>query len=226
MLPVLFSLILGLTHFWNEKITIKQEFTRVRLLSFVAGISITYVFLNLLPEVYSGFKMFDKFIFVALLVGFSAAHLTEKYFYQHSAPETLREKLKLIHGVAFFTYHLLIGVILVKLNNQSNLDSVLFFFPVLFYSGVGVIALGKIHTKVWEKFYVKMFLSASTLIGVLVADLLIGFDAVFNLLFGFIVGIFLYLAMIDFIPKEAKGRPEYFALGVLTYTLIIIATII
>jgi len=60
----------------------------------------------------------------------------------------------------------------------------------------------------------------------LTADLLIGFDTVFNLLFGFIVGIFLYLAMIDFIPKEAKGRPGYFALGVLTYTLIIIATII
>jgi len=144
MLPVLFSLILALTHFWNEKIQIKQEFVRVRLLSFVAGISITYVFLILLPEVYSGFKIFDKFIFIALLVGFSAAHLIEKYFYQHSAPEKLREKLGLLHGVAFFTYHLLIGVILVKLNNQRNLDSVLFFFPVLVYSGVGVVALEKI----------------------------------------------------------------------------------
>ena len=59
MLPIVFSLILGATHFWNEKIQIKQDYLRVRFTSFVAGISVTYVFLNLLPEVYRGFELFD-----------------------------------------------------------------------------------------------------------------------------------------------------------------------
>ncbi|MCH7541466.1 hypothetical protein IH981_01655, partial [Patescibacteria group bacterium] len=84
----------------------------------------------------------------------------------------------------------------------------------------------KIHSKVWERPLVKFILSTSTLLGVLIADFLLGFNTFFNLLFGFIVGIFLYISLIDFIPREAKGRPEYFALGVLTYTLIIFTTII
>lgn len=226
MLPIIFSLILVVTHFWNEKIQIKQEYVRVRLISFVAGISVTYVFLSLLPEVYKGFEVFNRVIFVSLLAGFSVAHLSEKYIYQYSAPQTLREKLSGIHATAFFLYHLFIGVVLVKLNKFSNLDSVLFFLPVLFYSSVGLVALEKIHSKVWERPTVKFVLSLSTLVGVFVADILIGFDSLFNILFGFVVGIFLYIAMIDFVPREAKGRPEYFALGVFIYTLIIIATFI
>ncbi|MCH7541986.1 hypothetical protein IH981_04410 [Patescibacteria group bacterium] len=226
MLPIIFSLILGATHFWNENIQIKQDYVRVRFISFVAGISVTYVFLNLLPEVYQGFEIFNRFIFISLLAGFTLAHLVEKYVYQHSAPQTLKERLGSVHSIAFFVYHFLIGVILVKLNKTDNLNSVLFFLPILFYSAVGVVALEKIHSKVWERPLVKFILSASTLLGVLIADFLLGFNTFFNLLFGFIVGIFLYISLIDFIPREAKGRPEYFALGVLTYTLIIFATFI
>jgi len=180
--------------------------------------------LNLLPELYQGFELLDKLIFISLLFGFASAHVVEKYIYQHSAPMALKESLGNLHSIAFFIYHLLIGVILVKLNKTSNLDSVLFFLPVLFYSGVGLIALERIHERIWQKRAIKIFLSASTLLGVLIADLLLGFATFFNFLFGFTVGIFLYIAMVDFIPKEARGRPEYFALGVLAYTLIIIAT--
>ena len=117
-------------------------------------------------------------------------------------------------------------MIWVKLDKTSNLNAFLFFLPILFYSAVGLIALEQIHSKVREKILVKLLLSSSVLIGVLIADFLLGIEPAFNLLFGFIVGIFLYLALIDFVPREAKGRPEYFALGVLVYTLIIIATFI
>ena len=81
MLPIVFSLILGVTHFWNEKIQIRQEYVRIRFISFIAGTSVTYVFLNLLPEVYRGFELFDQLIFISLLAGFSVAHLIEKYIY-------------------------------------------------------------------------------------------------------------------------------------------------
>jgi len=224
MLPIIFSIVLGLTHFWNEKIQIRQEYVRIRIISFVAGISVTYVFLNLLPEVYKGFETFDKLIFISLLIGFSTAHISEKYIYQHSAPQALKERLSSVHTIGFFLYHVFIGVILVRLDSFSNLDAVLFFLPVLFYSAVGLVALEQIHSKIWERPVVKFFLSLSTLLGVLIADILIGFEPAFNLLFGFIVGLFLYISMIDFVPRQARGRPEYFALGVLSYTLIIIAT--
>lgn len=226
LLPVIYSLILGAVHFFNEKIQIRQEYVRIRVVSFIAGIAVTYVFLNLLPEVYKGFAIFDRLIFVYLLIGFTVAHITEKYIYQHSAPQTLRESLGGVHSIAFFIYHFFIGIILVNLNRSSFLDGVLFFLPVLFYSSVGLLALEKIHPKIWEKPYVKFLLSLSTLVGVLLADFFLGFKVAFNLLFGFVVGAFLYIALIDFIPREARGRPEYFALGVLTYSLIIIATFI
>jgi hypothetical protein len=226
MLPIIFSLILAATHFWNEKIQIQQDYVRIRVISFVAGASVTYVFLSLLPEVYKGFEDLDRFIFIALLFGFSAAHLAEKYIYQHSSPSTLKERLSGVHSIAFFVYHFFIGVILVKLAKLSSLDAVLFFLPVLFYSAVGLIALEKIHSKVWESPSVKFLLSLSTLFGVLLAESLLGFQTFSNLLFGLIVGAFLYIAIIDFVPREAKGRPEYFALGVLLYTLILSSTFI
>ncbi len=226
ILPVFYSLVLGGVHFFNEKIQIHQEHVRIRVISFIAGIAVTYVFLNLLPEVYKGYQVFDRFIFISLLSGFTLAHITEKYIYQHSAPQTLRESLGGVHSTAFFIYHFFIGIILVNLNRSSFLDGVLFFLPVLFYSSVGLLALEKIHPKIWEKPYVKFLLSLSTLFGVLLADLFLGFQLLFSVLFGFVVGAFLYIALIDFVPKEARGRPEYFVLGVLTYTLIIVATFI
>jgi len=226
VLPIIFSLILAAVHFFNEKIQIRQEYVRIRVISFVAGISVTYVFLNLLPEVYKGFELVDRLIFIFLLGGFTAAHITEKYVYQHSAPQTLREDLGGLHSSAFFLYHFFIGVIIVDLSRSSSLDSVLFFLPVLFYSAVGLLSLEKIHPKIWERPTVKFILSLSTLAGVLFADAFLGIQPVFSLLFGFIVGVFLYVALIDFVPKEARGRPEYFTLGVLIYTLILTAAFI
>jgi len=223
ILPVIYSLILGITHFWNDKIQIRQEFARVRVISFVAGISVTYIFLNLLPEVYKSFEFFDRLIFISLLAGFSTAHLVEKYIYQHSEPLLLREKLGVIHLISFFFYHFFLGVILVKLNKVSSIDSVLFFLPVLFYSAVGITALERIHTK-FRGVPIRLLLSLSSLFGVLLADFLLAANTSFSLLFGLVVGAFLYITLMDFVPREAKGRPGYFALGVLVYTLIIVST--
>lgn len=222
-LPIIYSIILGAVHFFNEKIQIRQEYVRVRVISFIAGISVTYMFLILLPEVYKGFEIFDRVIFVSLLAGFTIAHVTEKYIYQHSAPQSLKESLSGVHSVAFFLYYLFIGVILVRLNQINALNAVLFFLPVMFYSAVGLLSLEKIHAKIWERPSVKLFLATSTLVGVLFADYILQFSALFDFLFAFVIGTFLYTALIDFVPREAKGRPEYFTLGVLIYTLVIIA---
>jgi hypothetical protein len=224
LLPFFYSLILAAVHFFNEKIQIRQEHVRIRVISFIAGISVTYVFLSLLPEVYKGYEVFDRLIFISLLSGFSIAHVTEKYIYQHSAPQTLRESLGGVHSLAFFVYHFFIGVILVSLNKTNTIDSVLFFLPVLFYSAVGLLALERIHPKMWERPSVKLLLSLSTLAGVLFADIFLAFAAVFDLLFGFVVGAFLYIVLMDFVPRESRGRPEYFILGTLSYALIILAT--
>ena len=223
-LPIFYSSVLAAVHFYNEKIQIRNEYIRTRALSFVAGISVTYGFLNLLPEVYKGFAFFDRFIFITLLLGFVVAHLTEQYVYQHTSVETVREKLGEIHSLAFFLYHFTIGVILVDLSRDNTLRAVLFFLPILFYSAVGLIALERIHPKIWESPAVKLLLSLSTLFGVLFADSLLRLETIFSLLLAFVVGLFLYIVLIDFIPKEAKGRPEYFALGVFTYTVLIAAT--
>lgn len=225
-LPVIYSLILGIVHFFNERIQIRQEFVRIRVISFVAGISVTYFFLTLLPELYRGFEIFDRFIFISLLAGFTVAHVTEKYIYQHSAPQTLRENLGGVHSIAFFLYYFFIGVILVSLHKANALSAVLLFLPVLFYSAVGLLSLEKIHPKIWEKTSVKLLLSTSAFVGVLFADFILQYGSLFDVLFAFVLGTFLYTALIDFVPRQASGRSEYFTLGVLTYTLVIIAALI
>lgn len=44
------SLLIGAVHFWNERFAFQKAKTKARALSFIAGASVAYVFLYLLPD--------------------------------------------------------------------------------------------------------------------------------------------------------------------------------
>lgn len=226
-LAFVFGLILAVVHFFNEKLNIENKIWHIRAVSFVAGLSVTYAFLSLLPEAYESFQTQGKLIFIFIIVGFTSVYLTEKYIYKHQEKQAvLSSKLKEVHSIAFFFYYLLLGTILVDLSKIGNLQATLFFIPVLFYSAVGLVSLDKIHKKVIESRTIKFALSLSTIIGVLLSDVLLKTGAIFNSIFAFVIGAFIYIALIDFVPREKQGDPVYFAAGVIIYTIAIAALIL
>lgn len=225
MLTAIFlSLILGAVHFWNEKLFFKREATKVRTMSFIAGASIAYLFLYLLPHLYKGVTHLEQWIFIFILLGFSLVHLLEKYLYQHAGGEERLLRLKEAHFFVFFLYYFIVGIILVESLKINFLVGLLFFIPIVFYAAVSRISFEEVHIHLGEQKFFRILLSLAALLGVLSAMVVLGQVFLYYLLLAFIVGAFLYIVIMDFIPKEAKGKPEYFLLGAGLYTLLISLT--
>ena len=225
MLPIIFSLVLGITHFWNEKITIPSPVWRTRAASFIAGVSVAYLFLIILPELFDEAKRADQVIFVSLLTGFTLLFSIEKYITKETPKNSLKENLSSLHALSFFIYHFLLGVTLVEISRLGLFKSTLFFIPILFYSGVGLISLEKISGRLTASLPVRVILASSSLLGVVFAEYIFQFQQLFAVLFGIVIGAFLYVVLLDFVPKESSGSPVYFTIGIFIYSLLILLVI-
>ncbi len=225
-IAILLSLFLGAIHFWNEKIFFKKEAIKVKAMSFIAGASVAYVFLYLLPDLYKGVGVahINQWIFIFILLGFSLVHILEKYLYQHSKGEEILLRLKEAHFFIFFLYYFIVGIILTEFLEVTLWKGLLFFVPIVFYAAVSRVSFEEVHIRLREQKFFRILLSLAALSGVLLASIILEQAFLYHILLAFIAGAFLYIVIMDFIPREAKGRPEYFLLGVSIYTLLIILT--
>ncbi|GMQ95388.1 MAG: hypothetical protein BMS9Abin13_501 [Patescibacteria group bacterium] len=221
ILSIVFGMILGVVHFWSERLYFKTESSRDRVASFVAGVSVTYVFLLLLPDIYEGVGHLNRWVFILVLAGFGLVHLAEKYLYQHTHGEERLFRSKEVHFFVLFSYYFLIGVILFVILGQSILKGTMFFVPLLFYAIVGRVSFAKVHSHIREQIFFRWLLAFSSVLGVLAAPLIIGGSTFYHALLAFITGSFLYLAIVDFIPTGERGRPVYFLIGAGLYTILI-----
>ena len=212
-----FGVLLVFVHFFSDKMSPARGPTRFRIISFAAGISIAYLFLNLLPHTYEAAHHLRRWVFVFLLIGFSGLHLTEKYIYQHADRRVLAKELKEAHSVAFFAYHFSVGVALESKAKDGITDGVLFLVPVVLHSFLSGASMSSIHGEVRENLPTKILLSISTLLGVVIA-LLVGIPPLAsNILVSLIAGILLYVIAREFLPEKEEGRPFYFIVGLVLF---------
>ncbi len=223
MLAIIFGAILALIHYFNKFFYKKFTAGRVSLMSFAGGITISYIFLFLLPEVLETVEHLHKLAFVFVLVGFSVLHLIEKHIWNHPARKAKTE-LAEAHAIIFFVYYLLIGIILVKLTRTSILMGTIFFIPITFHTILSKISLKEIHVSISEKTIIKVLLSASTLIGVFLAIYINIAPVVYHIFLGFVVGALFYIAIRDMLPIGRKGDPKYFLAGVILYAIFMFLT--
>lgn len=224
LMAILLSLFLGAVHFWNEKIFFKKETVKAKTMSFVAGASVAYIFLYLLPDLYKGVTHINQWIFVFILFGFSLVHILEKYFYQHTEGEERLFRFKEIHFFIFFWYYFIVGVVLTEFLKINLWKGLLLFVPILFYAAVSRVSFTEVHVHIREQKFFRILLTLATLLGVLSASVILERAFLYYILLAFIIGDFFYIVIMDFIPREARGRPEYFLIGVSIYTLLTIFT--
>jgi len=218
MISVIFGIIMGFFHYFSEVILYKLERHSVSLLSFSAGISITYLFLILFPEFSKHAAESSKFVFLALLAGFVVFHVIEKYIYQHSPKRKRLREIAVEDSIISFIYHFIVGMILVSFANQGFSQGLLFFIPVLFFTAVNTLPVDMTKSKI-----VKVVLASSTLLGILFARFVYTEMSliVYLTLLGFIVGALSFTVIRHSIPFGKKGKPLYFILGVIIYSTII-----
>lgn len=220
-IPNIFALglgiLLGIIHFYSERLKLPEGTKRYRVISFAAGISIAYLFLDLLPHTYAAATHLKNFVFAFLLLGFVIFHLAEKNIYKHANREKLAKELKEVHSVSFFCYYFIVGIVLCNKIQINLLEGGLFLIPIALHAALSTASLSQIHGEIRESRWAKITLSLSSLIGVIFVQLVPIPNILDNILVSIIAGILLYIIVKEFLPDKEKGQPLFFALGILLF---------
>ena len=214
---LIYPAVIALADYFTEGLFVRKTFFKSAFISFSAGVSVVYLLMQLLPEVYYGAFKINKIIIVFVLFGFILHHLIEKYIYQHVPRRDLIRDLRKEHVFALFLYHFISGMVLVDLLQRDTTQGILFFIPITFHIVIDNLPKKVVH----GSWMVKVFFSGSILMGGILAFYTKFSDFVDFALLGFIGGIILYFIVREAIPQGKKGRPFFFILGVLIYMLVI-----
>ncbi len=276
--------------------------------SLIAGISISYFFLVLLPEIADNIPVlpfeltFFEYLFV--LIGFVFVHLSEKLILQKVESKSQKRMRKLIKkeqtlqrveenieniltkelekedlddmalkditltitdlhkqggefkeeinrykfkiqthinedlsNLRFFTnfsYHLLVGIIVVGLLAFDIIAGILFFLFAWFRAIITNRSESHIiftDLEIYDTYDItenktrKYILALSNFLGVLIGlflDLMyFEYTELFYIFFSFVSGVILYTIVREVIPEKEKGQPIYFLVGFIGFTVII-----
>lgn len=211
-------------HFLGEELEGVISGYREEIVSFSSGASITYIFVQLMPEFHRIASESSELIFAFPLIGFSSIHLLEKYIAKSGLDqEKMREEYGEIHSAFLFLYHGAIGYLIASLLAESAVTGLLFFLPIIMHVAVSSFSVTELHETFVKRKAVKTAITVAPLIGVLLHNLGTVADQHFNPLFGTVIGMFFYVVIRDSIPREDRGKPKEYIAGMIIYLAVILA---
>ena len=277
-------------------------------ISLIAGISISYFFLVLLPEIAENIPVFPFeltiFEYLFVLIGFVFVHISEKFILQKVESKSQRRMRKLIEkekilqdveeniqniltkelekevfdaealkdiaqtivdlhkqGKEFnveinrykykiqthinadlsklrfftnFSYHLLVGIIVVGLLTLDLISGILFFLFAWFraiitnrserhiiFTDLEIYDTYNIDENITRKYLLAFSNFIGVLIGLMLDLVAFEYTEMFYILFSFTSGVILYTVVREVIPEKEKGRPIYFLIGFVGFTFVI-----
>lgn len=238
-IPLMLAAILSFISFFQEVFCLYCSVHRKRLISFAAGISVTYVMIVLLPEINQGVYYLDRIMFFFVLIGFVAFYLIEKHVFQHTNRDKLYHELTIVHRGSLFIYHILVGIVIVRLVRDNVFSGILFFLPLVFHSAINDIVVHRSHEILHEKNHKlrrhalrkrlmhpikKLLFASSTIIGVLIA-LTVAIPPQIGFAFtGLVAGMLFLLVIRESLPADKEGDATFFVIGVVVYSITIAFT--
>lgn len=224
-IAVVLALIISVVHLVGEDLEEYITGYREQIVSFSSGVTITYIFLQLMPELNRIASENSELLYVFPLIGFSSIHILEKYLAKSEiSHEDLTRDYGEIHSSFLFLYHAAIGYFIATLLAESTISGLLFFIPVIMHVAVSSLSVTELHESFVQRNTVKYLISAAPLLGVIAYKMEILKVAYFEPLFGAVIGMFFYVVIRDSIPKDEKGQPKEFVAGTLIYLVFILAT--
>lgn len=217
-LPLLLGLLVGVIEYISRKLDIIHKPYAEKIISFSAGVSVTYLLLELLPLYTEAAFVISKLLFIAVLLGFIIHHLVEKEIYQHNRKHQLIKKLSLEENSFYFIYHIILGIVLVTFARQNIIQGLFFFASILAYTIVSNLPSGS-HKSNWRL----LLLSSSTFLGTLIGIFLwvnIPLWLEYSLV-GLAAGVLLFTITRHHVPFGRKGSISYFVLGFLLFMILI-----
>ena len=224
MLTIYLALLLGLAQYYSEDL-LKKFRDYQQVISFAAGISVAYLFLELLPQFFNRVMQASRELFLFVLLGFTIINITEKVIRKYHT-KNMKKELHYFHAINAYFYHFVIGIVMVEVGQFGPLNEVLFFFPILIHFAVSSAVEQHLHPYLMAKFekklWFKILFASSTLFGALIAIFIPIKPLIVYALFGFMLGTLMYIVIREAIPYKREGYPAYFMWGVFVYTLIIL----
>jgi len=218
-LPIIFSIIIGITYYLSNRFSIRKKDHEKKLMSFSAGVSITYVLLELFPSFTEVALGINKLLFISIPFGFLIHHLIEKYIYKHNNRHDLVKMLSLEERAFSFVYHVILGIVLVTIFKASVIQGTLLSITILTFTFVSTLPTDR-H----KSHFKSMILSSATTFGVLLTAFLLKNIPIWiqTLLMGIVTGVLLFTVIRHHIPFGRKGKISYFTIGFLLYTTLIV----
>lgn len=219
VLAIILGIIMSIGHYLSQEFSKKWHKTNyyTPLLSLSAGISVSYVFISLLPKFIEGAAI-NRFLPISILVSFVLFHFVEKYIYQHAPEEKLLKEIALEDSAISFVYHFIVGMLVVVFLTQSTTEGILFFIPVFFYTFISTLPVDHSESRI-----IKIIVALSTLLGIIFMSYVYTTltPIVMFSLIGFIIGAVSFTVFRHSIPSGKEGKPIFFIIGVIAYTALL-----
>ncbi|MBI2105822.1 hypothetical protein HYT56_03220 [Candidatus Woesearchaeota archaeon] len=227
VLAFILAFILGASNYLSDRISYHCSKYKAEIISLVSGISVAYIFLSLLPELYESVGLISRSLFIFVLIGFASFHLVEKFIYQHVGKGKISEDLNLSHSLGLFLYDFSVGMVLAGFAGRGFIEAILFFIVILPHTALSNLSITKIHGLhhhkkiIIESKLTRILLAGASVYGVILANFYSVSSKLSHSLTGLVAGILLYVVIRETIPRDKEGNPLFFIIGVLIYSLLI-----
>lgn len=235
------ALFLALIHFFANLLRF-SHIPRSKWLSIAGGISVSYVFIHLLPELEEWQQIFEqeyehKFSFfkhhlyliallgLAIFYGMEKAAIVSKASQRHSqeGKEDKNQKVFWLHIITFSIYNALIGYLLVHRNSDSNAELIWFSVAMGFHFIVNDYSLLDHYRHSYQKkgrWFVTLSVLGGWLLGVVtdVSEILVA------VLFSLVAGSIILNVLKEELPEERKSNFWAFLSGILIYSAVLLVS--
>lgn len=236
LMTALSAFLLALTHLIAARLKFSY-IPRSKWLSFAGGISVTYVFIHILPELAEGQEVIQEkaldFLqhhnYLIALFGLVLFYGMEKTAKQ--SPESdrgddnqeMRTNLNVfwVHITSFSLYNAIIGYLLVHRVEQNNVSLLWFTLAMGFHFVVNDYSLSEHYKKIYKS-KGRWILTFSVLGGWLVGVLTSIPEIWIVILFAFIAGGTILNVLKEELPGERKSNFWAFLVGIITYSVLIL----
>jgi zinc transporter ZupT len=159
---------------------------------------------------------------------------TEINRYKSKIQNRINEELAKLRFFTNFTYHFLVGIIVVGLLAIDLITGMLFFLFAWFraiitnrseshliFTDLEIYETINFEENITRKYILAFANLIGILIGIGLDLILFEYTEMFYVLFSFISGVILYTVVREVIPEKEKGKPLYFLIGFVGFTVVI-----
>lgn len=218
-ISLFFGILLLLVHIFLDTVPGFYTRNKKRLYAFSGGVFLSYLTLHILPVIYNVEGRLSRIVFFSFLAGIGLLFGLDAHISKQKIIYKIRAETREVHVVAFFVYHIIIGIAFITFS-QGLIDLLLFFIPIILFTAFSSLSLKEIYEIDNESQLLKLLLSGSTFIGIMLATILPVSRILYFPLLGFIGGSIFYIILND-LMKDNDRKSFYFIWGILLYSAFI-----